>query len=395
MSFPFFKMHGLGNDFVVVDCRASALVDEEIRQVLLADESAASASDCLASRCVLQLRGVVLHLGDRKRGVGCDQVVLLSDLEKNCSAFGEVASVRMRIYNGPDGFRVGACGNATRCVAALIALHCCDGGAGSSRGIVDVAIVSDAGVLRCKTDCATLLPPRVSDNLPTSWTCMVSVNMGAPRLSYSLIPLALPLEVDECAFPVHAVPHELLRLDMADLERLRRVCGGESCPPTFCAVSMGNPHAVFFTDALASGGCDASGGDDFASYTKDFCDAAASVQRSPLFPQGVNVSLARVVTAERRCDEQSRQLIQVRVFERGVGLTEACGTAACACVVAAVLTCRLDVGDSDEVEVQLDGGSLFIRWVRGDSSFNGEPIGVVMRGPATMAFRGTAAVPPL
>jgi diaminopimelate epimerase len=259
----FAKMHGLGNDFVVIDARGGA------------------AAPGLA---------LVRALGDRHRGVGFDQLVTVEDADD--------ADARLGFYN-PDGGRAGACGNATRCVAHRLM---------AERG-------ADAVSLR--TDFGRLAAWRRADGL-------VTVDMGAPVLDWRAIPLAQAADVD--ALPLPGAPS---------------------------AVSMGNPHCVFFVvDA------------DAAPLTT----LGPEIERHPLFPERTNVEFV---------ETRDRGRVRARVWERGAGVTLACGSGACALVVAGVRRGLLDA----RVAVALDGGVLEIEWPGADA-------GVRMTGPVATVFEG-------
>ncbi|SDG71431.1 diaminopimelate epimerase [Roseospirillum parvum] len=270
MEHVFIKMHGLGNDFVVLDRRGGVPL-----------------SSVLA-------RG----LAERRLGVGCDQVITLLD------PAGSGAAARMTIHN-PDGGEVEACGNATRCVGRLLL---------AESGAEVVRIESAGGLLEVR---------RAGDGL-------YAVEMGPARLDWAEIPLAramdtlhLPLEVGPLADPV--------------------------------GVGMGNPHAVFFVpDAEAI----------------DLAALGPEVEHHPLFPNRVNASAVSVLGRDR---------LRLRVWERGAGQTRACGTAACAAVVAAA---RRGLAEPTATVV-LDGGALSIAWDRDGTGR------VTMTGPAVEVFRGT------
>ncbi|HYC03656.1 MAG TPA: diaminopimelate epimerase [Azospirillaceae bacterium] len=269
MARHFLKMHGLGNDFVVLDARTEPL-----------DLSDAA----------------VRAIADRRRGVGFDQLVVLR------APMSPGADVFMRILN-PDGSEAGACGNATRCVAYLVA-----GGLG--RAELTVETVSG------------LLPSRVNGD------GTVTVDMGPARLDWREIPLAR--ETDTLHLPLSAGP-------LSDA----------------CAVSMGNPHAVFFVpDAEAV----------------DLAALGPVLETDPIFPDRCNIEIATVLSPTR---------IRMRVWERGAGITMACGSGACATLVAAHrrgLTER-------HAAVVLDGGALRIEW-REDGN-------VLMTGPVATSYSGT------
>lgn len=265
----FVKMHGLGNDFVVLDIRRSGLI-------LTAD--------------------AVRAIADRRRGVGCDQLIVVEPPR------GDNSTVWMTIYN-PDGSESGACGNATRCVAWLLM-----GETGAER----VVIETRAGLLKAETR---------GDK-------MVAVDMGPARLDWRDIPLA----------------------EARDTLHLGIGLGPLSDP---VGVSMGNPHAVFFVPDVAD---------------VNLSSVGSGLEHHPLFPERANIEIVQVLGPEK---------LRMRVWERGAGITQACGTGACASLVAAArrgLTTR-------KAEVVLDGGSLFIEWLADDH--------VLMTGPVALAFRGT------
>ena len=266
---PFRKMHGLGNDFVVLDARRDRIaMDAEVARAL----------------------------ADRRTGIGCDQLILIEPPHDRA------AQVFMRILNA-DGSEAEACGNGTRCIARLVAEE-----SGDSRVRIETAAgLLDAEVMR---------------------DGQVAVDMGPARTLWQEIPLAREMDT--------------LRADLA-LGPLREpVC-----------TSMGNPHATFFVlDAEAI----------------DLVELGPRLEQDPLFPERANIGVACV---------RDRGDIRLRVWERGAGITRACGTGACAALVAAHrrgLTGR-------RATVVLDGGILDIAW-REDGH-------VIMTGPATLAFEGT------
>jgi diaminopimelate epimerase len=261
MRIGFTKMHGLGNDFVVLDARE--------RPIPEIDAVAAAA------------------IADRHTGIGCDQLILLEPSAN--------ADLRMRIFNA-DGSEVEACGNATRAVGLL---HGQAAQIETLGGILNVA--PGAGG--------------------------IAVELGRPRFEWDAIPLAYPLDT-------HAMP----------------VAWEELVEPI--AVNVGNPHAIFFVPD-----CDAV----------DLARLGPAIENDPLFPQRVNVNVATVV---------SRNAVRLRVWERGAGLTRACGTGACATAVGAMRRGLVE----REVTVSLPGGDLTIAW-RQDGT-------IVMTGPATESFRG-------
>jgi diaminopimelate epimerase len=265
---PFIKMHGLGNDFVVVDARTEPF-----------------ALDDAAARAV----------ADRRAGVGCDQLITMEPPTNGA------ADVFMRIRNA-DGGEVEACGNATRCVASLI--------------------MEETGRERCTVETQAGLLHAVSIEAGG-----IAVDMGELRTAWREIPLAREMDT--------------LHLELA--------CGPLGDP---VAVNIGNPHAVFFVEDAAA---------------VDLAALGPQLEHDPLFPQRANIGVAELVGPD---------CLRVRVWERGVGLTRACGTGACAAAAAAHrrgLTGR-------QVEVRLDGGPLALEW-REDGH-------MVMSGPVATSFTG-------
>lgn len=264
MRIPFIKMHGLGNDFIVLDGRAFALPEMTSR----------------AARA----------LADRREGIGCDQLIILGQ--------SELCDFRMRIFNS-DGGEVEACGNASRAVALLHG--------------TPAEVETDGGVIK--------LEPHNGG---------ASVDMGAPRFDWDAIPLAYAM--DAGAMPV----------------------GWEELVNPM-AVNVGNPHAVFFVEDAAS---------------VDLERLGPEIETDPIFTEGVNVNVASL---------QGENHLSLRVWERGAGLTRACGTGACATGVAAIAKGLV----KSPVTVSLPGGDLEIAWERGQT--------IRMTGPATEAFRGEFA----
>ncbi|WP_198377242.1 diaminopimelate epimerase [Neoroseomonas rubea] len=266
---PFRKMHGLGNDFVVLDARAGALPVTPARAAAIAD---------------------------RHRGVGCDQFILLEPPPPGADVF-------MRIRN-PDGSEAGACGNATRCVASLVA---------DERGADRVVVRTIAGDLPV-------------ERLPGG---LWRADMGPARLSWRDVPLAR--EVDTLHLPLALGP-------VAD--------------PAAC--SMGNPHATFFVPDLDA---------------IDVARLGPALERDPIFPDRANIGFAQVLGPDR---------IRLVIWERGAGLTLACGSGACATIVNAArrgLTGR-------RAAVAMPGGELVMEWREADGH-------VLMTGPVATAFTGT------
>ena len=268
-QFKFIKMHGLGNDFVVIDARTDNVDLNET---------------------------TVRSIANRRTGIGCDQLIIMKPARTNDAAF------FMQIRNA-DGGEVNACGNAARCVADIVM---------TETGKSNILFQSGAGLLSARKGANG-----------------ISVNMGPALDHWQDIPLAEAIDT--------------LHLPIKE--------GNLSDP---VAVGIGNPHMVFFVDdALAV----------------PFSDGLGSkLEHHALYPERTNVEAVEI---------QSREKLRVRVWERGVGITRACGTGACASVVAANrrgLTER-------SVEVELDGGILEIEW-RDDSD-------VLMTGPTATSFVGT------
>ena len=264
---PFVKMHGAGNDFVVIDNRSGAFALEEWE---------------------------IRAMADRRYGIGCDQLIMM---EKS-----DIATVFMRIYN-IDGGKVSACGNATRCIGWLML---------EELGNDHITIETEAGLLSADRD---------GDNL-------VKVNMGNPRFDWREVPLA-----EEC--------------DVANLP----IVQGEL--QEGYAVGMGNPHAVFFVKNV-----------DDVHLAHD----GSVLEHHPLFPERTNVEIVQVINKGR---------LKVRVWERGSGLTLACGTGACAAMVAA----RMRGLVQQKAIVALPGGDLEMEW-----QGVGHP--VWMTGPVATVFEG-------
>ena len=268
----FSKMHGAGNDFVVLDLRG--------------DAPAPDAALCRA-------------LADRHTGVGCDQILTVE-------APGTAGALaRYRIWNA-DGSASQQCGNGARCVAAwLVRAGVADG---------DFVLESPAGLHAVS---------RVGEDY--------RIAMGVPEF----LPSRLPMAGVDAALPLYALPIDGLG-DVA-----------------FGAVSMGNPHAVIEVADID---------------TVDVERIGRALQASRWFPESVNVGFAEVIAPDR---------IRLRVFERGVGETLACGSGACAAV--AVLARRGRTSRS--VAVSLPGGALQIDWPADDATLS-------MTGPAAFVFEG-------
>lgn len=272
MLVNFTKMHGLGNDFVVVD-----LISQAIK---------------LSSEHISQL-------ADRHFGIGFDQLLVVEP------PFDPDNDFHYRIFNA-DGSEVEQCGNGARCFARFVL----------DRGLTQkqrLKVSTKAGPIELQVEASG----------------QVTVDMGAPRFSPEQLPfvadseqLLYPLEVQGQSYPISAV-------------------------------SMGNPHAVLLVDDIQHAPVEELGG---------------LICHHPRFPNRVNVGFLQIV---------DRSFVRLRVFERGAGETLACGTGACAAVVAGIRQGLLN----NRVKVRLPGGSLTIRWQGGQ-----EP--VLMTGPATRVFDG-------
>lgn len=254
----FKKMHGLGNDFIIIDGR---------------DQRVSLTTAQMTALC------------DRRRGVGCDLITIIAKPDKSSKA-----DIRVRFFNA-DGSESGACGNATRCVADIIM---------TEAGRDSCMIAVNDGVLHCR---------KAGD-------LMVEVDMGAPILVNDI-----------------------------DLSY-----GGVSNPVT---VDMGNPHCVFFVYDL----------DDI-----DVATIGAYVETHEMFPDRTNVEFVQV---------NDRSDLRQKTWERGVGITEACGSGACAVAAAAIHR-----GLSDhKVEIALDGGVLTIEQRASDQH-------MLMTGSVAYVFEG-------
>jgi diaminopimelate epimerase len=252
-------MHGLGNDFVILDGRTDPV----------------AMTNALAER-----------LSDRHTGIGCDQLILLAPSDK--------AALRMDIWNA-DGSPAEACGNASRCVVALT---------GETR------IETAGGLLQGSVTGADVM-----------------VEIGEPRFGWNDIPLAYPMDTAALPMSWDDFGHPM-------------------------ALNVGNPHLVFFVDRVDE---------------QQLRTIGPGIESDPVFPDRINVNVASV---------DASGVVTLRTWERGAGLTLACGTGACATAVAAIIQKRA----SSPVSVEMTGGALKIEWAPG------EPIR--MSGPATHVFTG-------
>jgi diaminopimelate epimerase len=277
-------MHGLGNDFMVLD---------------------------LVSQSYLPSAGQIARWSDRHTGVGFDQLLIVAPPEDPDADF------RYVIFNA-DGSEAEQCGNGARCVARLVA-HC---------GL------SVKTTLTFQTINGQIETRRLPDG-------QVEVDMGVPRLNAAAIPC------DESrAESSRAVGDGTAY----------RISGGAGEAYELTVVSMGNPHGVIRVDDIT---------------VAPVLEVGGRLTDHPFFPERANIGFYQVVDPG---------FIRVRVFERGVGETRACGTGACAAVVAGRLAGLLD----ERVKVSLPGGKARVRWQGPDST-------VRMTGPATLVYEGEIA----
>jgi diaminopimelate epimerase len=266
-------MHGLGNDFVLFE-----FIEQQVT----------------LSRTEFRF------IADRRRGVGCDQILVIEPARISGADFS------FRIYNA-DGGEVEQCGNGARCVARY--LH--------DRGLIahaDARLETAGGMVAVKIEA----------------NHGITVDMGAPRLELEQIPFVAAAEA----------PLYRLQLDCNEVE--------------IAAVSMGNPHAILRVKDIQAA---------------PVATLGARIEIHPRFPNRANVGFMQVM---------NRRAIRLRVFERGVGETSACGSGACAAVVAGRLQGWLD----ERVAVELPGGRLMISW-------QGQHAPVLMTGPAIKVFEGS------
>ena len=264
--FEFIKMHGLGNDFVIIENSAN-LVEIKKKEILK-------------------------KIGSRNFGVGCDQILII---ERN-----DIKNAEVTIFNN-DGSEAGACGNGVRCVASYLM---------NKQNTTKIKIKTISGSLDCWVE---------NEN------CFV--NMGKPCFDWSVIPLSKQFET------------QIIKIDEFEL---------------FC-VSMGNPHAVIFFK-------------DLNELNKvDIQSIGVKIQSSDIFPESVNVEFATIL---------KDKTIRMKVWERGVGMTLACGSGACATLVAASeqnLSLRKN-------SIILDGGKLDINWLESED--------IIMSGEVNLVFKG-------
>lgn len=285
----FTKMHGIGNDYVYVDCFKEKVDDPA---------------------------SLAMRISDRHTGIGADGLILICPSYK--------ADVKMRMFN-TDGSESAMCGNGIRCVAK----YAYDHGLATNRGPwqapkgerfpASMQIETGRGVLS--------LGLSIGADGKVSRVC---VNMGEPKLAAAEIPVNLPVR-EAIEQPIQFKGHAFM----------------------MTCVSMGNPHAVFFRDDISQ---------------KTLEEYGPLIERHSIFPQRTNVHFVRVT---RRTE------FEMATWERGTGITLACGTGACACCVAAVLTNRCERA----VTAHLPGGVLQLYWCEADNC-------VYMTGPAVEVFSG-------
>ena len=270
---PFVKMHGLGNDFIIIDNRQQKF---EIAPDL------------------------VRKMSDRHLGIGCDQLAILDQpVHHDTDLF-------MQIFN-QDGSKSGSCGNLTRCVAAMVM---------AQKNTAMATIETQRGPLECW---------RVDED-------QIKVAMGAPLLAPKDIPLNTRLIENQNSFA--------LDLGIDDL-------------PRATAVGMGNPHCIFMVeDAEAI----------------DLANIGPRIEHHPFFPEKTNVGFVSPLSSDN---------FRLRVWERGAGLTLACGSNACAAGVALILAEKAKA----QVNLHLDGGTLLIQWDKANNQ-------VFMTGTYATSFHG-------
>ncbi|CRZ20541.1 diaminopimelate epimerase [Kingella kingae] len=280
-NLKFSKMHGLGNDFMVIDA-INQTFEPRAEQIA--------------------------QWANRYTGIGFDQLLVVEKAQSDDVDF------RYRIFNA-DGGEVEQCGNGARCFVKFV----------TEQGLTDkpeIVVETARGIIK----------PRLNDD------GLVTVNMGQPR------------------FAPDDVPFVLRSGEKADDKTFIVVNGIDSAEMSL--VSMGNPHAVMLVGDVATAPVENWGN---------------ALQNHARFPARVNVGFMQIVDAQH---------IKLRVFERGSGETQACGTGACAAVVSGVRLSLLTAGEP--IRVSLPGGDLYISWQDGGD--------VMMTGPAVTVFTGEIAV---
>ena len=272
MNLKFSKMHGLGNDFMVIDA---------INQSFEPDAT------------------LIKQWANRTNGIGFDQLLVVEPSQSDATDF------RYRIFNA-DGGEVSQCGNGARCFARFV----------RENGLTDRDVIS------VETNTGLLQLQMVDDT-------HVCVNMGIPQFEPGKIPLATGIRQDQYSLT------------------------SEGVDINFSALSIGNPHIVIQVEDIDTAGLE---------------DLGPILESHEFFPERVNVGFMQII---------DRQLFRLRVYERGVGETRACGSGACAAHVAG---CALGILDKQAV-ASLAGGELNLEW-------QGEGKPVMMTGDTAMVFEG-------
>lgn len=282
MKIDFIKMHGLGNDFILIDCLHKSLGDSSFLSYL------------------------TRKLCDRNFGIGADGVILILPSSK--------ADLRMRIFNS-DGTEAQMCGNGIRCFAKYA---------------YENKLISK-NKFTVETLAGIITPELIFQDLKDKKVLRIKVNMGTPKLRRREIPMT--------GEDTPIVVKETLKINPEQTFKI-------TC------VSMGNPHCIIFVN-------------DIQSIPVE--EIGPKIENHPLFPEKTNVEFIQIL---------NKQEINFRVWERGVGETLACGTGACAALVAAVLNKKTD----RQALVHLAGGDLNIQWSDNEH--------IYMTGPAELVFRG-------
>ena len=277
MTLRFSKMHGLGNDFMVIDGLT--------QRVDLAPEK-------------------IAELADRRTGIGFDQLLVVAPPDEPDADF------YYRIFNA-DGTPAEQCGNGARCVALFVRKHQL-----ASRETLVWQTTNGRIETRCLKD-------------------GVEVDMGPPSTAAERVPFDAPINAN----------------GLVEVQ----VCGQSLA---LQPVSMGNPHGVLFVESVADAAVE---------------EVGAALTSHAIFPEGANIGFCEVV---------DRNFLRLRVFERGVGETRACGSGACAAMVAARMAGLVE----ERIKVSLPGGKVRIAWPGGDAP-------VKMEGPATLVYEGTLDIP--
>lgn len=264
---PFRKMHGLENDFVVLDSRQ--------KEITLSTNE-------------------IIAIADRKTGVGFDQLLIIQPPKKSNGVF-------MSVYNS-DGNRVETCGNGARCIAKVVM---------NDLNTNEIIIETLAGPIKASKHQGG----------------QITVNLGKIKYSWKDIPMSRKLDTLNLDFGIKDLPHGI-------------------------AVNVGNPHVVFFVKDVEN---------------LDLTEVGPKISSDKIFPDGANVEFAQLL---------SKDHIRMRVWERGVGVTKACGTGACATLVASAKKGL----SKNYARVSLDGGDLFVELSKNDE--------VKMTGPAEYSFTG-------